>query len=402
MSKVLEGIRIIDWTQAQAGPYAGALLADLGAEVIHVEYRGRGDLYRGVKKVFSVPMNLQNGTNWGFEDFNRGKRGIAVDLSKPEGQGIIHKLIKISDVFMSNLRKPERYDLDYKTVSRINSKIIYAYGSIFGEKGPENDQPGGFELAAYARSGAMTSSGAEGMPPVHLTPGLGDRVTSLCLANGILAALLARERLGIAQRVSVSILGSMIAVSGYSILPALLLGKEYERFGPSNARNPIYNWYKCKDQKWIAITSWLDRFWVNFCKAIGMPELAVDKRFEHMEEREANRGELLSILDKVFASRTCAEWVKSMHDAEVLCTPIQNVTELANDQQVLANNYLIDWEHPILGTVKWVGFPWDLSETPASFQSRAPEYGEHTEDILVNLLGYPWEEIERLKDSKVI
>lgn len=400
---ILEGIRVIDWTQHQAGPYASAMLADLGAEVIHIEERERGDAFRGTRAMFGVPTGLPGGRNVLMEEMNRNKKSLAIDLSKPKGREIIYRLVEKSDVFLTTFRRAEGKSLDYETLCKHNPRLIYAFGSGFGAKGPDSQAPS-FELMALARSGAMLASGEAGQQPIYITGGIGDRTTSIFLAYGIMAALLARERLGIAQQITVSQLGAMIVLQGLSVLAPLLLGKEYERHDRARTRNPLYNWYKCKDSRWLALGMVQpDRYWPTFCKAIGMPELENDPKFANMEKREENCQELISLLDKVFATRTYEEWEQSFKQSgELIFTIVNSMSDLASDPQVLANEYILNWNHPDLGPIKFVGFPVDFSKTPTALRSPAPQFGQHSEEVLIGILGYTWEEISELREQQVI
>ena len=248
----------------------------------------------------------------------------------------------------------------------------------------------------------MTSSGAPGMPPIVITAGAGDRAAAICGACGILVALLARERLGVAQTVSYSLLGGIIAIAAPSVATAFLCKRELPKHDRARADNPLGNYYRCADDRWIIFNSLEDKHWPRFCQALGLFDLQDDPRFATSAKRDENKEQLVSVLDKIFATKTCEEWEKILGQFDLIFTHISDISDLASDPQVLANQYVIDVKHPALGSVKMPGFPIELSKTPASWRRCAPELGEHTEGVLLEICGYTWEDIRRLQDEQVI
>jgi len=403
VTAILQGIRVIDWTVFQVGPYASAMLADLGADVIHLEPRGNGDLLRGLNPTLGVDVVVK-GRQINFEEHNRNKRSLAIDLAKPTSKEIVRRLVQKSDVLVTNYR-PEPIDklgMDYKTLSRHNPKIIYASASGFGTKGPDRNSPS-LDILAQAKSGAMWAAGEPGGPPTYPVPNIGDRATSFMLAYGVLAALLGRERFGIGQELSVSQLGTMIVLQGFALMWDLMLGKEYPRKGKSKPENPLYNLYRCQDDRWIILCS-INRAgeWENFCKAIGRIDLSVNPRFATDADRRNNAAEISAILDDVFASRQSEEWIQTFKEWDVFGTRIERLRDLPGNPQVLANDHIIEWDHPIWGKRQFPGFPVHFSETPAELRSAAPELGQHNEEILTEICGYSWDEVERFREQNVI
>jgi len=401
----LEGIRVLDWTIWQQGPVASAFLADLGAEVIKIEPKETGDPGRGLKRLRGIPVELPGGRNFYFEYNNRNKKGIAIDLRKEAGKEIIYRLTRKSDVFVQNFRQgvAERLGLDYATLSQYNPKLIYANASGYGPRGPESREPA-FDYLGLARSGIMTAIGEPDMPPLGMIGGIADQMGAIMLAYAILAALIVRERWGISQEIDVSHLGSMIALQGLHVAAVCLLGKQIPRQPRERASNPLWNHYRCGDGKWLALAHLQsDRYWDAFCQAIEREDLKEDPRFADALSRERNAGELVSILDQVFATKTAKEWMDLLKQkGDFICCPINNVADLLNDPQVMANQYIIDFDHPVLGKTKMVGFPIQFSKTPLSMRLPAPELGQHTEEVLLNIADYTWEEIEELKKQEVI
>ncbi|MDO8473533.1 MAG: CoA transferase, partial [Dehalococcoidia bacterium] len=399
MRSILEGIRVVDWTVFQVGPYASAMLADLGADVIHLEPRGRGDLLRGLNPTLGVDVVVQ-GRQINFEEHNRNKRSLALDLTRPESQEVVQRLVRKSDVLVTNYRTDaiNKLGMDYKTLSQHNPKLIYASATGFGTKGPEKDRPG-LDILAQAKSGAMMAAGEPGAPPTYPVPNVGDRATSFMLSYGVVAALLGRERFGIGQELSVSQLGTMIVLQGFSLMWDLMLGKSYPRKGKSKPENPLYNLYKCQDDRWIILCS-LNRpgEWGTFCKAIGRDDLGADPRYATDAARRQYAVEISARLDEVFAGKPSAEWLQSFKEFDVFGSRIETLRDLPGDPQVLANDYIVEWDHPVWGKRQFPGFPVHFGETPATLRSPAPEVGQHNEEILMDICGYSWSDVDRLRE----
>ncbi len=405
MATPLEGIRVLDWTQWQMGTVASAMLADLGAEVIHIEDRERGDPGRGMRAAGGVGVDLPAGRNAYFEYVNHNKKGIAVNFKKEEGKEIIYRLVRNSDIFVHNFRQgvPERLGLGYDTLSQYNLKLIYAALSGYGPKGPEAQEPA-FDYLGLARSGMMTLVGAPDTPPPGFSGGIADQMGAIMAAYGILAALFARERSGIGQKIDVSHLGSMMALEGLAIAFRLFTGRDIPRKNRHKEANPLWNHYLCADGKWIVLGMLqADRYWPAVCKGLGIEDLEKAPRFESMDKRRENSEELISIMDKVFITKSSKEWMTRLKEAgDVVCTPVQTVSDLVDDPQVWANEYLIEFDHSVLGQMKFMGLPIQFSRTPGAARPEAPEFGQHTEEVLIEVGGYSWEEIIVLKEKEAI
>jgi len=406
MAMPLEGIRIIDWTIFQQGPVSTMMLGDLGAEVIKLEERVGGDPGRGVMSIAGSQTGGEGKRNYYFEANNRHKKSLTLDLKKPKAQEIVYRLVEKSDVFVQNFRKgvAARLGLDYQMLSRYNPMLIYASASGYGPKGPDSGEPS-FDYMGLARSGIMTAVGDPDMEPLNITGGIADQMGAIILSYGIVVALLARERLGIGQEVDTSHLGSMAtALQGLNLACRLTLGKEFKRFYRTKAVNPLWNHYKCQDGKWICLgMPQADRYWSDFCRTVGIQELEHDPRFATMKVRGKNAEDLIAVLDKIFASKPRDEWIPLLKTGgDFIYTVVNTINDLPEDQQMLANDYIVDYDHPAWGPVKVVGSPITLSKTPANPKAPAPEFGEHTEQILIDLLGYSWEDVVRLKEEEVI
>jgi len=404
MEKILDGIRVIDWGHWHAVPQSAALLGDLGADVYHVEQKGVGDQYRGMRSVGGIPMFLPQGPHILFEAVNRNKRGLALDLSKPSGKDIMYRLVKNSDVFITSVDKDtiRKFGLDYANLSQINPKLIYAGFNGYGDKGPDAEMPS-FDMMFQARAGVMMSTGeGSGAEPCLPMQFMADEVSGIMLAFSVLGALLARERHGIGQEVRCSGLGITMQLLHQLINIYLLTGKEVRRGDREKPINSLFHFYKCQDGDWIAIAAHREIDWGPLCRAIDMPELEKDPRFDTMEGRLQKIPDLTRILKDVFMKKPRQEWVDLFRKVKVTYAPISTIADLAADPQVIANDYICDYDHPVLGKVKILGFPWKFEKTPAAHTRPAPDCGQHTEEILAEVCGYNWEDIGRFQKEGAI
>ncbi len=248
----------------------------------------------------------------------------------------------------------------------------------------------------------MMAAGEPGDPPGQILPGIGDEIGGLMCAWGVTAALFAREKTGKGQVVDTSLMSGLIGALAFVLAAPAIMGQEFPRQVRARAGNPLYNHYRCQDDRWLAIAHLdPDRYWPKICKALGLEEFQEDPRFCGIAERGKNAGELVTILDRQFASRDRGEWMEILKQEGCIFTPVQTPQEVIQDPQAWANNYFIEVPHPEWGALKMPGFPWDFSETPASWRSPAPGLGQHTEEILAGL-GYRPEEVASFKTEKVV
>jgi len=401
MAGPLDGVKVVELTMFQQGPVCGTKLGDLGADVIKVE-PPTGDPARGFMRIIGTMVGLK-GRNYYFENHNRNKRSIVLDLKTEKGVEIFLKLIDRADVFVTNLsiEAPIKMGIGPEELLKRNPRLIYAQASGWGRKGPDANGLS-FDYTGIGRSGLMMSCGERGTPPAQILPGLGDELGGMVCAWAVCIALYARERTGKGQLVDTSLMGSIMCMLSLVLSAPAILGQEFPRENRGAAGNPIYNHYRAKDDKWLILAHLQpDRYWPNVCRALGMPELEKDSRFDSIEARGEHAEELIAIMDKQFLTKTRDEWFEIFKKEGIIYTPIQSPREVVDDPQALANNYVTWFDHPVLGRTKMVGFPWDLSQTPASVRREAPEFGQHTEEILLEL-GYTWDDTTKLKDEKVI
>ncbi len=398
----LEGYRVLDWTQWQQGPVAGAMLADLGADVIKIEDPVQGDGARGF--IPALRGTLDSWRNAYYEGCNRNKRGITLNLKSAKGREIFYRLVEKSDVFLHNFRGSlaVRLGLEYEVLKKYNPRLIYAQVSGFGPEGPEKDF-GAFDSLGQARSGLMVDSAEPGMPPQPGAGAIADQSGAIMLAYGVITALLARERHGVGQKVETSMLAAMIWLQATVVQNVLIGGMIRQRQPRTQAGSVMWNYYRCSDGKWVQLADMQpQRHWPNVCRALGITELENDPRFATVESRRQNCAELIAIMDGIFASKRQDEWLKILHENDVICCQINSYDDLPNDPQVIANQYITDFEHPVWGKIPMVGVPVKFSETPGRLWRAAPQYGQHTEEVLMELLGYNWEELGQLREQGVI
>jgi len=398
MSKPLEGIRVLDWTAWQQGPIAAALLADMGAEVIKIE-PPEGEPGRGLLRMYGAELPL----DFYYQNQNRGKRGIVLNLAVEKGKEVLYKLAEKSDVFVTNYRESaaNRLKLDYETLKKYNPKLIYAQSSSFGPKGPDADKMSA-DFAGQARGGILSITQSADLVPTVIGAGFADEVGGVMTAYGILLALLARERFGIGQRVDASLLGGQIEMVRLQFQMYFMMGIVPPGSVMHAARNPLYYVYQDRDGKWFAIAALqADRFWPQFCKVFGIEELEKDPRFENQGVRGQNFDELKPRLLEIIRAQPRDHWLKLLDEAGVPVAPVNDFADLAVDPQVIANEYVVEIEDPIHGKVKVPGIPVKLSQTPGKVLRLAPELGQHTEEVLMELCGYTWDDLARLREEGV-
>lgn len=404
MGKGLEGIKVIEVGGAAAMPLAGMLLGSWGAEVIHVEPVGRGDMMRQYIPTGASGWAKPHPINYAWEHIGRNKRSIGINTGTPEGQAILHKLISTVDIFVNNLRpyEIEKFNLTYGTLSKLNPKIIFANLTGYGRRGPEKNAGGYDSVAFWARSGVMDLMHDEDSAPNISRIAYGDSISSLSLLAGIMAALFIRERTGVGQEVDVSLYNTAIYALGFDISGCLITGEDPVRPQRLTMGNPIRNLYPTRDKRWIMLgMTNAQHYWPSFCIAIGRPELENDPKFATYEAREQHAAELVRIIESIFRARTYVEWVEILKTHKIVWSPVVTPLEVTMDEQATANDFFVEWDHPKYGKIKVINNPIKLSRTPARIQMKAPDLGEHTKPILKEL-GYSDEAIAKMKKDGYI
>lgn len=403
MAKPLSGVRVLEVASHVFVPIGGAVLTEQGAEVVKIEHPEGGDPYRGL--VTAGLHKTFDGVDPSFQFTNRGKQSVAVDLKTPEGRDLLYRLAAECDVFLTNFRPDalRRLKIECDHIRAHNPAIIYVRGSGYGHRGPDA-QRGGYDAVAYwSRSGMgamFTPPGAE--QPTMQRPAYGDVVGGLTIAGAIAAALYRRATTGEPSEVDVSLLG----VGMWQLQPDITHAKLDPHATPTvrdrkATWNPLTGSYRTRDGRFIMLNMLdADRYWADFCEVVGRPELIADPRFVDMPARKANSRACVELFDEMFASRDYDAWCEILGQAKGVWGPLQTPLEIHSDPQVQANGYLADVEMGNGSALTLVTSPAQFDRQPAQ-PTRAPELGEHTETVLLNL-GLTWDEIIQLKDRAVI
>lgn len=394
----LEGIRVLEWSVWQAGPLASAMLGDMGADVIKVEDRQVGDPSRGLEPAFQMSKTPR--TSY-YEVHNRNKRGISVDLGKPAGRELLHRLASKADVFLTNFRESvvKKYRMDYETLSKLNPGLVYAIISGQGTKGPDIDQRS-FDAIGQARSALMSEADIE--EPRYIIGGVGDAIPATMCVIGVMSALAMRARDGQGQKVHVSQLASLMAVQSANLALHYVGGFPITPVPRTTPRNPLVNHYKCADSKWIYVCCMeAEKYWPGLCAALDIKHIEKDPRFDTNPKRVGN-PELVGILDEAFAKKTREEWVPILKAHDLIFTRVNDLADLKDDEQVKANDYLPIFKHPVYGDSIYPPLPIELSRTPCAYMKEAPMFGQHTEEVIMEYLGCDWDEIGKLKEQDII
>jgi formyl-CoA transferase len=392
----LDGIRVLDLTRVVAGPYCSMFLGDLGAEVVKVEQPGFGDDTRGWGPPFT------GGESAYYLCINRNKQSITLDLKSIEGVELLRQMTEVADVVIENFRPGtmERLGLGEQELRQSNPRLIYASLTGFGADGPMSDWPG-YDLIVQAWGGLMSITGTPEGEPVKVGVAIVDLVAGLMLGKAITAALFARERLGLGQRIDTSLLEAEVASLINVGSNYLISGKIPSRWGNAHPNIVPYQNFKTADGYFVlGVAS--ETIWRRFCPAIGRPDLTEDSRFADNAKRVENRTALIALLTEIFLSHTNQTWLKLFNDAEIPCAPVQTVDQVFQSPQVLHRDMLVGVEHPTAGKVPMAGVPVKFSLTPASVRLPPPLLGEHNRQVLKGWLDMSDEAIEELKRKKIV
>lgn len=395
--KPLEGIRVLDLSRVLAGPFCTMILGDLGAEIIKVEEPIRGDETRSWGPPFI------NGESAYYLSINRNKKSVTVNLKHEEGREIIYKLVEKSDVFIENFRPgvAERLKVDYESIMRINPKIIYCSISGFGQTGPYRDYPA-YDLLIQAVSGFMSITGEEGRPPVRIGVALFDIGAAMYAAIAIISALYRREKTGLGERIDVSLLDTAVSWLTYMAMNYFATKRNPKRMGSAHPSIVPYQCFEDSNGKYFAVAIGNDEHWKKLCKAIEREEWIIDERYSTNPSRVKNRNELITELEEIFKKHDRSYWLKILMENEVPCAPVNELSEILNDPQTIHREMVLEIEHPKLGFIKQLGIPIKYMHTKLEIKTSPPTLGQHTEEILTEILGYRKEKIMDLKMKGVI
>ncbi len=399
----LEDIRVLDLSRALAGPFCTMMLGDLGADVIKVERPDGGDDSRGWGPPFvGKPYGPYPGESAYFIAANRNKRSVTVNLKSAEGQEIVRWLASASDVLVENFRTGAlaRVGLGYDELRALNPRLVYCSVSGYGRTGPYADRPG-YDFIIQAEGGLMGIIGPEDGPPYRVGVPIIDITAGMFAATAILAALRARDQTGKGQLVDVSLLDTVAALLTNVASNYLVGGMEPRRLGNAHPNIAPYEAFRARD-RWFALAAANERQWATLCDVLGRPELKDDPRFITNVERVANRPALLEVLNEAFAAHDANEWLAELRQAGLPCGPINTIADVFEHPQAEARGLALESEHASAGPVRFPGFPYKLSRTPAEVRQPPPLLGQHTAQVLTELLGHSAEEVAALRERGAI
>ena len=391
MAGTLSGLRVLDLSRVLAGPWAGQMLADLGADVVKVERPGAGDDTRAWGPPYLRDVDGRDTSEAAyFLSANRNKRSITIDFTQPAGQQQVRELVQRADVLIENFKVGglAAYGLDYQSLQALNPRLIYCSVTGFGQQGPYAKRAG-YDFMIQAMGGLMSitgkADGEDGAGPVKVGVALTDILTGLYASNAILAALAERERSGQGQYIDLALLDVQIACLGNQALNYLTTGVPPRRLGNAHPNIVPYQDFPTADGDFI-LTVGNDGQFRKFCEVAGHPEWATDPRFVSNAARVANRAELIPLIRQVTVFRTTAEWIAALEQAGVPCGPINDLAQVFADPQVQARGTRIRMAHPLAGEVDLVANPIRLSRTPVDYRRPPPLLGEHNSEVFADWL----------------
>ena len=393
----LAGIRILDLTWVLSGPFCTLTLCDLGADVIKIERPPYGDVAR-------TTAPLVDGESGYFFSVNRGKRSVALDLTSAEGKQIFLQLVQEADVVVENFTpgKMEALGLGYPQLSNTNPRLIYAAISGYGQTGPMREKPA-LDVIVQGAGGVMSVTGYPDGDPARPGLSLGDIAAGLYCAIGILAALREREQSGLGQMLDISMLDCQIAIQENAYMRYHLTGEEPARLGTRHPTAVPFQAFRTADGWMVLALAWgVPNQWGLLCAELGLPELIDDDRFHSSAARTRNHAELEPLLQAAFLRRTTAEWVAGIERFGIPCGPLNTIPEAAALEQVAVREMLVDVPHKTFGAVRLPNSPLKLSRTPARVRGTSPDMGQHSREVLAELLGVDDVTLQRLIDTQVL
>jgi CoA:oxalate CoA-transferase len=400
MRKALEGIRVIDMSHVLAAPTATMFLADLGAEVIHLE-PPHGDDAREYGPFAGEPGKNHSGY---FISLNRNKKSLVLNLKQEKGREILRELIRVSDVIVENFRPTtmKKMGLGWEDIRKINPRIIYAAISGFGhDSPPEYASRPSYDMVAQAYSGLMSITGPVGGPPCRVGSSVGDIIAGQQAVIGILAALSYREKTGRGQFYDGSMVDGLFTVLESAVARYTMTGKIPGPLGGAHPSITPFEAFRTKDS-WIIVAAGNDALWTRLCRILDREDLIRDQRFENNHFRTENQRELSEILTAELIKKKTAEWIEIFEKHDIPYSRINNMKDICEDKVIRHRNMLVTVDQPDVGPVRITGSPIRLSETPGEVVSPAPRLGEHSEEVLRTVLGYDREKIDTLKADGVI
>jgi len=397
MARLLDGLRIVDLSRIVAGPLATQIFGDYGAEIIKIEQPRVGDDSRAW-----VPPKAPDGSAVYFLSINRNKKSVTLNLKHPRGKEILKALVARADVVIENFKPGTMEDLglDWDVLHRVNPRLVYCQISGFGNSGPDRERAG-YDSILQGITGLMSITGERDGPPVKAGVALIDEITALYAHGAILAALLHRERTGAGQKVECSLLESGVAAMMNAATAYLVAGAVQGRWGSAHESLVPYQAFRARDG-YLIIGAGNERLWKAFCEVIGAPEWTDDPRFDTNLKRVERREELVRLIEERLGARSRDEWIAAFAAAGLPTGPINTIDQVFADPQVLHRGMVQEVEHPTAGRVKLVGVPVKFSRTPGEIRLPPPGLGEHTDEVLGQILNLGGEELAALRSEGVI
>jgi crotonobetainyl-CoA:carnitine CoA-transferase CaiB-like acyl-CoA transferase len=391
--KLFAGVRVLDLSRMLAGPYGSMLLADLGAEVVKVEDPDGGDPMRTMG-----PPYLPDGESAYFLAINRNKKSVVIDLTRGEGREVFLDLVRHADVVWENFRPGvlTRLGCDYAALSAVNPRLVMCSISAYGQEGPYRDRPA-FDLALQAMGGAMSVTGEEDQPPVRMGLPMGDLAGGMFGAFSVAGALFRRATTGLGAHIDLSLLDAQVSLLSYMAQYFWTDGQVPPRLGSAHVSVVPYGSLATRDGHLIVAV--FEKFWPGFCRAAGHTEWEGDPRFAGNRERVANRAALMPLIEMAFRERTTDVWLERLREHGVPAAPIQTVDQVLADPQVKQRQMVVEVRHPTLGTLPTLGTPIKVDGEMGLDVVASPRLGQHTDEVLSSLLGYPLARIAALREA---
>lgn len=396
--KALHGIRILDLTHMLSGPYAGMLLADLGADSIKVEPPVTGE---GTRRLLEKdPANSLHGFGAYYMTLNRNKKSVTLDLKSEQGLALFYELVKTADVVLSNFSAgvTERLKIDYACLSQVNPRIITCTVTGFGETGPAKNHTA-FDMVAQAMGGGMSITGQPGDPPTRSGLPIGDLAGGLMATIGVLAALQARHTTGRGQHVDISMLDAQISLLNYMATMHFLSGIIPDKLGNGHFVHVPYDTFQCSDG-YLIIAIIADNFWEALLTLLPADDLNTEEH-KFQPGRLKNKALINRRLNEILATNTQTYWLEKLRSARIPCAPVYNLQQAVHDEQVLARNMIVEVAHPLGGSTKMPGNPIKLSDTHEDTFSPPPTLGQHNDEVYASI-GLKAEDLKALRDNGVI
>lgn len=393
----LEGIRVVDLSRIVVGPYCTMVLGDMGADVIKIEIPAIGDETR----MWGPPFT--GGESAYYISLNKNKRSLTLDFKKDKGREILRRLIAISDVLVENYRMGtlDKAGFGYDAVKEFNPGIIYCSITGYGPTGPMAEQVG-VDVVVAAEAGLIGITGEKDRPPSKVGVAITDILTALFAQGAIANALYHKEKTGVGQKLDLSLFESQVATL-FNLSQSYLVSKDIpQRWGLAHASIVPYQGFHTKDDAYIMVAVTSEKMWEKFCQVMRIPEFTSDPRFDENKKRVMNRNQLIPLLEKKIAAGDSDDWILAFRSVGIPCGRVNTMDRVFSHPQIEPRNMVVELDHPTAQKVKLVGVPVKYSETPGSVRLPPPLLGQHTDEILSELLGYSREEIDTFREMEIV